>query len=198
MIINNPYRLIDKTMTFLSFKEDSILNNGFARGVNLVVWVLILIACIAGENVIRFPAWRFLVVAVIAGIATAICLEKVMEKTTFYEWDYTERKKKSRFSTCYVMICSSLWVCIWVTAFLIYDTLAIGDLHWVIRLFPIAAILFFVFNVLNLISLFQPVFEHDLKTAYKIQKKPENWIEDGSEINDDDEIRDIMRRDFGV
>lgn len=176
-------------MVLFSFKENSILNNGFARGVNLIVWVLVFIICITNEGVVKFPAWGVFAIAIVTGIATPICLEKVVEKTTFFEWDYTERKKKFRFITMYVMICSALWVFISVDAFLIYGAF-ICDSHWFIKLMPIILVVFFIFNLLNICSLFYPVFEYSLKPANKFQKKPKNWQEDGPEINDDAEIFD--------
>ena len=81
---------------------------------------------------------------------------------------------------------------------MIYKALTSHELHWFLRAVPFMLLFFFLFNVLNIVSLFYPLFENDIKPAYKIQKKPENWKDDGPEINDDDEIMDIMRRDFGV
>ena len=96
------------------------------------------------------------------------------------------------------MVCSALWVFISSVVFLIYKVY-ISDLHWFIKLIPIIMLVFFVFNLLNICSLFYPIFEYSLKPAYKFQKKPKNWKEDGPEINDDEEIfDDILRRDFRV
>ena len=184
-------------MTLLSFKEDSILNNGFARGLNLVVWGVLLSICFAIEDAISFPVWGYFVVAFVTGIATSICLEKVLKNTTFFEWDYTERKKKSSFIVLYTTICSALWVFISADAFLVYKAL-VSNISWLFKFVPIILIVFFVFNLLNICSLFYPIFEDYLKPAYKIQKKPDNWQENGPEINDEDEVHDIMRRDFRV
>lgn len=184
-------------MTLFAFKEDSILNDGFARGVNYFVWGLIIIFAIIGESSFSMPIWGIPATAVFSGIGTALCLEKVMKKTTFFEWDYTERKKKERFIACYVMICAMLCSFIAIDAVLIYKTLVDYDLHWFFKVVPIVLLLFFMFNVLNIVSLFYPLFENDIHTAYKIQKKPDNWQDDGPEINNDDEVAEIMRRDWG-
>lgn len=184
-------------MTLFSFKENSILNNGFARGINIVLWAIVFITCLASGD-LKIPVWWFFVVSIVTGLATPICLEKTIEKTTFFEWDYTERKKKFMFISMYVMVCSALWVFISSDVFLIYKVY-ISDLHWFIKLIPIIMLVFFVFNLLNICSLFYPIFEYSLKPAYKFQKKPKNWQEDGPEINDDEEIfDDILRRDFRV
>lgn len=185
-------------MTLFGFKDNSILNNGFARGVNLVVWVIIFAVCIFGDYILKFPAWRILTTAASTGILTAFCLERVIKTTTFYEWDYTERQKKSRFIVMYVMFCSTIWTCVLINAFLIYDAFTASELHWFIRSLPVASFCFFVFNILNIPSLFYPAFKDDLNTAYKVQKKPDNWQDDGPEINNDDEVAEIMRRDWGV
>lgn len=173
-------------MTLFSFKEK--LNNGFARGINIVVWVIVFITSLASGD-IKIPFWWFFVASIVTGIATPFCLEKTVEETTFCEWDYTERKKKFRFITMYVMICSALWVFISVDAFLIYKVF-INEFHWFIKLIPIILFFFFVFNLLNICSLFYPLFEYSLKPAHKLQNKPKNWQEDGPEINDDAEIFD--------
>ena len=185
-------------MILFAYKENSILNNGFVRGLNYVVWVLIFILAVTGEGSFSMPIWSPFAIALFSGIGTTYCLERVLKKTTFFEWDYTERKKKERFITCYVLICAALCSFISIDAILIYKALTSHELHWFLRAVPFMLLFFFLFNVLNIVSLFYPLFENDIKPAYKIQKKPENWKEDGPEINDDDEIMDIMRRDFGV
>ncbi len=38
----------------------------------------------------------------------------------------------------------------------------------------------------------------DLTLGYKIQKKPDNWQDGGQEIKNEDEIKEIMHRDFGI
>lgn len=175
-------------MTLLSFKEKSILNNGFARSLNIVVWAIVFIISLASGD-LKIPVWWFLVVSSVTGIATPICLEKTIEKTTFFEWDYTERRKKFRFIAMYVMICSALWVFISSDAFLIYKVF-ISDHDWFFKLIPIIMLVFFLFNLMNICSLFYPIFEYSLKPAHKFQKKPKNWQEDGPEIHDNAEIFD--------
>ena len=64
-----------------------------------------------------------------------------------------------------------------------------------IVLFPIV---FFAFNLCNIISLYYPVFKSDLTLGYKIQKKPDNWQDRGREIKNEDEIKEIMHRDFEI
>ena len=62
----------------------------------------------------------------------------------------------------------------------------------------ILPVLFFGFNLPNIPSLYFPVFENELTLGYEIQHKPNNWKEDGEEIKNSDEVKEIMRRDWGV
>jgi hypothetical protein len=50
----------------------------------------------------------------------------------------------------------------------------------------------------NIPVLFHSTFQDVLKQSYKIQKKPENWQDDGKEIRPEDEIEEIMKRDWGI
>ena len=55
-----------------------------------------------------------------------------------------------------------------------------------------------IINPLRLVELYYPIFKDELETAYKIQKKPDGWIDKGKEIDNKDEIMERMERDFGV
>ena len=123
----------------------------------------------------------------------------IVRKTTFYEWDYTERKKKHRFTMSYALICmfiSSLMmigimICVYYLPHVLYESKLLAAMFVFIPLF-------LLFNILNIPSLYYSIFEDDLKLAYKIQKKPEHWKEDGKEIQPEDEINEIMNRDWGT
>lgn len=177
--------------------ENSILNNALARVVNAAVLIFCIMMTISVEN---SPSAVGLKIALILSgtILYLICFKITFRKTKFLEWDYTERQKKKRFTYTYSFICIIL------TVMLCLSVKNICDFHpwteWKTEGIVIVCIIPFVilFNILNIKSLFFPVFEDELEIPYKIQKKPDNWRDDGKETNNDDEIREIIWRDFGI
>lgn len=188
------------------FKEKSRVNTDTVRTINKIVafiLFMITVSMLATEVESIFPIPLPLVIlSVLVGcIWFCINLEIVLKHTTFYEWDYTERMKKARFTTFYcglnsfftIMFCISLCV-------LILNSIKYGFVDGWFSFFLFLSIpcFWFLFNLMNTISLWHSFFKEDLEMAYKIQKKPDNWIESGREIKPEDEISEIMRRDLGV
>ena len=79
-----------------------------------------------------------------------------------------------------------------------YIAISSFDLRLIGQALFIVPILYLAFNLMNIVSLYYPLFEEDLTMGYKLQKKPKNWQDNGEEIKNEDEIREIMNRDFGV
>ena len=186
----------------ISYNEESILNNGFVRFVNAFIlcstFALQIINERREEDVFKLSIAAYIAVLVGTVIVTAICRDIIIKHTTFYEWDYTERKKKTRFLSNYNAICIflsgalclSIGVAIkWLTCeeFQNIPFLKYGSL------FPP---LLFIFNLLNIPSLYN--LSNDLRIEYKIQNKPDNWQEEGEETSDKDMIREIYKQDFGI
>lgn len=179
------------------FNEKSSLNSGAVRIINGLVLVFLLFFGIANSTELRLPFWMVVAIPILSSFVSYFAVSTVVNKTTFCEWDYTERKKRNRFILGYAFManifCSMLIFSIAVAYVAIKEDCSIPCV--VVYSFPV---LFFVFNFLNIVSLYYPFFEKELTIGYKMQKKPENWVEAGKEINNEDEVEEIMRRDFGL
>ena len=191
-------------MKFITYKEDSILNNSFVRRVNFVLMILCTFLVFGMIEETRIPIW-LIVILVLGGVfLCGICIDKALTNTTFYEWDYTERKKKHRFTISYVIMCMLLCSILCISIANAYSFLVCPKEGWKIEgiifasFLSFAPVLLLITNILNIISLYYPVFEDDITMAYKIQKKPDNWQDDGMEIKNDDEVKELFYRDFGV
>ena len=185
-------------MQLFTFNEKSILNNPVPRTINAIC-LGVLIACgMSTEGLFEFNFWWCILNPIIASSICAYITNKVYFNTDFFEWDYTERQKKRRFIVSYFFICnilSNMFILSIVLTYyaIISEKVPIGGI--ILLTLPI---LLLAFNICNIISLFYPLFEKDLKIAYKIQKKPQNWQDRGKEIKDEDEVKEIMHRDFGI
>lgn len=182
------------------YKEDSILDKSLVRGVNYTLLVLLAIGPLLNQEFkgIILSYFNLLVIIVGAAIITGFCVNKVESNTTFYEWDYTERKKKSRFLRTYLEICCMFSLCLMLSLCMAYNTMFDDRIPIGLKIIVFLPIMIISFNLVNIPTLFYSAFEKDLKQAYKIQKRPDNWQDDGREIKPDDEIEEIMRRDWGI
>lgn len=186
-------------MKFFIFNEKSFLNNGMVRAVNTIILTIIVFA-ISNATILPIPHWVCLFIPAVSSLICSYAVFRVLSETDFFEWDYTERQKKRRFTVAYTLICgflSSMFVFSIVIAYS-YLILSPVNISIIGALFFVIPIIFFGFNICNIISLYYPLFDDYLTISYKIQKKPKNWQDKGREINNDDEIEEIIHRDFGV
>lgn len=184
-------------MKLFSYNEDSILNNIFVRGVNYTILGLIIICGLDGCEIL-ISLRMLITIAAVSAITTSLILHRVLKTTEFYEWDYTERQKKFRFTITYTLVCVFISMLLSTSIAMAYTAikeidLSIGGI--IIFLIPVV---FLGFNLCNIISLYYPLFKDDLTLGYKIQKRPENWQDKGREIKNEDEINEITHRDFGI
>ena len=185
-------------MKLFSYNEKSFLNNSIVRILNYIILGIVLICGISNTTSFSLSLGMFILISFSVSILSSVITYKVISDTEFYEWDYTERKKKFRFTITYILICvfiCSLFAFSIVVAYLATSGNNMPLLGEAIFMLPIV---FFAFNLCNIISLYYPVFESDLTLGYKIQKKPDNWQDRGREIKNEDEIKEIMHRDFGI
>ena len=190
---------------WLSYNQDSILNNGFSRLINTILIIVLLCIHLLNENedakyaeVNNLSISNCIIIIACTSIISLLCTTKVINDTTFYEWDYTERKKKGRFLTLYNLICiaiSGLLCLSKFVAFKWYTSVEFQNIP-LLKYGSLFPPFFFLFNLMNIPSLY--CLSEFLKIEYKIQKKPDNWQEDGEEITDKDKIREIIKNDWGI
>lgn len=185
-------------MKLFSHNEKSFLNNSLVRILNYIALGIVLIGGISNATSFSLSVGMVILISFSVSILSSIIIYKVISDTEFYEWDYRKRKKKFRFTITSMLICvfiCSLFAFSIVVAFLAISKNNMSLLGDAIYIFPIA---FFAFNLCNIISLYYPAFDNDLTLDYKIQKKPDNWQDRGREIKNEDKIKEIMHRDFGI
>lgn len=185
-------------MKLFSYNEKSFLNKSTVRIINYIIFGIILTGGISNATSYSISLWQVILMSFTIAILSAAITYKVISDTDFYEWDYTERKKKFRFTITYMLICvfiCSLFAFSIVVAYLIISEDNLSLLGDAIIVFPTA---FFAFNLCNIISLYYPIFDGDLTLSHKIQKKPDNWQDSGREIRNEDRVEDIWHRDFGI
>lgn len=196
MIVGNYDEKMMKVKLF-SFNEKSILNNGIARNINGISLGVIGFLGIANEAEFEFKLRSIIFLILASSILSIYAANRMIKGIDFFEWDYTERKKKSRFVAKYLLICSIFSSLFMLSGYILY-LFMFDDMPVVSKILGILPTIIFGFNILNIVSLFHPFFAQELTLGYKIQKKPENWQDNGREIKNEDEIEEIMHRDFGI
>ena len=194
----------------IGYNEDSFINSSFVRVVNyflLAITVLLLIKNIdtvfdtdnksvyENYNITKF----FIEIIVTSFISTSMA-KRAIKDTEFFEWDYTERKKKLYFCTTYSninIIFTGLFV--HTIAYIIYNY-KLWSISPIFLLLVIFFALYFLFNMFNIVSLYFFIFKDCLTQAYKIQKKPENWQNDenGVLIPNEEPFEERIHREFGL
>lgn len=182
-----------------SHREESALKNKAIRVTNYLSVFFVIAGGISNASLTSHSLLEFIILSIFVSIASERIISKVISETTFFEWDYTERRKKTRFSQEYSLLCVFFCSLFAISIIVAYRIISHAD-EITIPLVLIVSIptILFAFNLCNIVSLYFPLFEDDLTVEYKIQKKPENWQEQGKEITEEDMLNEIIERDFGI
>ena len=157
------------------------------------------------------PANFFFIILIGIGVGMGVAhwiISNRVKNTDFFLWDYTERKKRDRYLFYSFFVCGFLSL---ISVFIISANLMMGwysikyyadyFINWnpvfVIVVNSVTSILFII-NPIKYVELYYPIFENEIEKAYKIQKKPDRWIDSGKEISSQDEIDEMFYRDFGI
>lgn len=179
-----------------SYNEKSILNNGIVRLLNYAILAIIILGGIANATSFSFSLGLCILISIIVPTVSTIATYKAVAATEFFEWDYSEREKKLHFMLKYFFICVFICSLFVFSVIIAYVSISATDMTFGgIALF-LVPILFFAFNMCNIPSLYFPVLENEITLGYKIQKEPANWQDCGREIKEEDNIEDIIHRDF--
>lgn len=185
-------------MKLFVYKKDSFVGKWIVTRINAVCLFGLFALAFSNSSSLNIPWAMPVIIPIASSILCAYSTYRVLSYTDFFEWDYTERQKKRRFTIKYILICETISSMLVFSVFIAYYAISSIEMSILGNLIFIVPILLLAFNLFNIISLFYPIFEDDLKVSYKIQKKPENWKEEGKEIRDEDEIAEIMHRDFNI
>lgn len=184
-------------MKLFSFNEKSVLNSSLLRRLNELLFVCIILLGLSNKTCFEISFWCVVVMPIAVSILSTYGFNVIIKNTHFYEWDYSERCKKKRFLVKYVTMLSFISAMFSASVLIAYLSLSF-EMKFAGHIMFILPVLFFGFNLPNIPSLYFPVFENELTLGYEIQHKPNNWKEDGEEIKNSDEVKEIMRRDWGV
>ena len=102
------------------FNEKSSLNSGAVRIINGLVLVFLLFFGIANSTELRLPFWMVVAIPILSSFVSYFAVSTVVNKTTFCEWDYTERKKRNRFILGYAFIANALSVMLLFSVAVVY------------------------------------------------------------------------------
>lgn len=185
-------------MKLFVYKKDSFVGSWIVTRINAICLFGLFSLAFSNSSTINSPWAISIIIPIVSSVLCSYSTYRVLSSTDFFEWDYTERQKKFRFTIKYILVCETVSSMLVFSVFIAYYAISSLDMGVLGNMIIIAPILLLIFNLCNIISLFYPIFEDDLKIGYKIQKKPENWKDNGREIKNDDEIAEIMQRDFNI
>lgn len=172
-------------ITPIYFNQNSVLNNGIVRTINYIV-LAILYLCLFSmpEPPIYFNGATLILFIFVNMIIVMTCLEFLLKRTVFYEWNKDERKKKENYIISYTAVCSALSVSLLIS---IQLYLSSRETEMPIQgefLFMFVPVYFF-FNILNIPSLFYPLFEKYIRHSCTYSSRPKDWEDDNRIINED-------------
>lgn len=169
----------------IAYNEDSFVNNSTVRWLNnavLVVYAVFAILQFASSWSEGIPQMEFLnttpysIEVYISASISISMITKVLQETEFFEWDSTERKKKVRFTIRYArfnFVFSALFV--HEIFFAVYNYRMFDHISLII--IEIFMVLYFLFNLCNIVGLHFSYFEQDLAQSWETPEKPDNWQE---------------------
>jgi len=166
----------NRNNTFFAFNENSIFNTSIARGINVILLIICIFLIIGNEAVFSFNWRELFFIFTISLIISVSFTFTIVNNTTFFEWNYNERKKKLDFSIIYMMVCSffSFITCLYsyTIFFKIFDDCNI--LAITILSIPVFIL---IINLLCITELCFPIFESCLSIGY-IEEPPMKWRQD--------------------
>ena len=195
----------DKDKSFFGYDEDALSSSSFVIGANRVLLFIILIGVVSGSNS-TYTSVACFGSSIVAGLLFGSWVaKKVLRNTEFFEWDYTERKKKIRFTSTLFIVSAFFSILFFSFIFSSIGSVYKSGFSYfsengvvLYEIIKLTSSALFLYNSLQVVNLHRALFGEDLEPGYKIQKKPDNWISEGDEIKNEDEIKDIIRRDFGI
>ena len=205
----------EKRSSFWEPNSESFFSNDLIRWLNYI-----LLFVIGYANLIFISAYieveleihsyvMYFPISLIFSLSIALwIIDKRIDHTQFFLWDYTERKKKDRYLFKLFLVSGFLCVIsvnvLFLNSYIIWHSLKhdtdyfMGWDRTFVLVVNTLSFLLVLINPFRLVELYYPIFKDELETAYKIQKKPVGWIDAGKEIDNKDEIVEIMERDFGI
>lgn len=153
-------------MKLFIYNEKSILNNAVSRWINFIIMTIITLLFICNEAMPpTITYWGLTFIIIFSSLCVSFCYDITMSKTQFYEDDIRERKKKYEFSIRYIMA-SSILSCTLAVAFAIcyqaYFQIEFNQFYLIMSFIPIPVL---IFNLLNIPSLYYPLFKDVLRTS---------------------------------
>ena len=151
---------------------------------------------------------KFILPCIILGtIITNLNFRSAIKKIQFLEWDFTERKKKERFIKNYIILNIFFSILTSFSVFFLFiytwnesnSFSSFTDFDWLSFVMYLIPILVFSINCAFTIKIhYEDTFKDDLTMSYKIQKKPTDWIEDGTEAENEPDVLERIKKDYEI
>lgn len=152
-------------MIHFAFNEDSYLNNPFVRSVNWIILFLLFICFIGNEATPPIKSyWQLFFIIIISSLCIYFCSFLTMRDTHFFEEQKEEREKKFNYLLTYIFIASILSISLALALVIFYGVFVDENYNASILIFLIP-VLVFIFNLVNIPSLFFPLFESYLEIS---------------------------------
>ncbi len=179
-------------MKLFIYNEDSWLDSEIIRTLNGIAWPILIGILCSDFHLKSFSGCEIVFTCIAIAIVTTAIWGYAMKRTVFFEWDARERQKKECFAVFYLFICiTEVSLGSFAVLNMIHFCKEANVTNWEAYALFSLPILFVLFNLVNIPTLFEPLFDDSLSRG-SIGKKPDGWDKEREELN----IMDILNRDF--
>ena len=121
-----------------------------------------------------------------------------VDNTVFFEWDVVERAKKLNYIFCLILVCSLFSTLFMISLFQLYTMIIDYSDNFVFYFYPFCSFVWLL-NLVKCVELYyNNVFREYLELTGDLQKKPDNWKNETTKLNDDEKLSKYFFNEFGV
>lgn len=153
-------------MKLFIYNEKSILNNPVSRWINFIIMSILTLLFICNEATPpTITYWGLAFIIMFSSICMSFCYDITMQKTKFYDDGTGERNKQNEFSIRYIMVSSMLSCALAIACAICYQAyfqIGFNRFYCMMSFIPIPIL---IFNLLNIPSLYYPIFKDVLRIS---------------------------------
>lgn len=185
--------------SFWAPNHDSFFCKSYFPYINGILKAMSILGLISGSIRIEDESIYYAIgLAIIMVFVNAYIINMRVSYTEFFEWDVLERKKKLNYLFNLFLLCSLFSSLFVISLFQLYTMIIYFGDNFVYYFFPFCSFVWLL-NLIKCVELYyNNIFKEYLELPGYLQKKPDNWKNETTKLNDDEKLSRYFYNEFGV
>ena len=161
-------------MVLFAYDEKSILNSWTIRNVNYILMFIAVLGGFGNETDFTLSSAYFAVAPIVTAALVVLFVNLAITRTTFFEWDRRERKRKSDFVIKYTFVCSVL-TGLMVSSICVAISIIKEGADFIVGTLFVLPSIYYAIQIPFLCTLYYPLFKDALQLSEYTRDKPKDW-----------------------